>query len=449
MAPTDNDKDREIVVTRYRIKGERIQGTAEEDPLLERCLDIVEGTMRSGMTQEVIRNVVHKIGATKTEWHAQRHIRGNQRFFAALRTAAMFRGISARANNLYHDSRYIALCRAREKALTYLNLKSLGAEKRVFLTAHLVRMTRELAGILFVLPELLPTSYLGLLSPKRTRPADRKRKYSGPIPCEHELVRRRREVAATLLWNEPVPILIDKRNEDAVQWHLEPENPDDSGHREKSHGFLWGRRILVSLPINEVLGGSISSESLWAAIQDMARKADADRLGSHKHWRGLKKLSLRIDRQRLEVIVRSGGSQAIWARILGEAYDETLRHIDDYYGGKAGKRRGKRDRGGIADMIRRINAVEEAFETRNWELKKSPREDIEDRIASNPAYDHDGSSEETLTEIVDWLRQALPNYGLQRKVADKVVKDMLQHRLNDGRLSEGRSPARPKGLPGD
>lgn len=311
-------------------------------------------------------------------------------------------------------------------------------------------MLNELAGTMFVLPKLIPTSDLRLVIPERDRarrvaPGHR-RKSSGTPVDEIERDQKHKEIAAALLWNEPVPILIDKRNEDAVSWHLEPETPRDEARRDRRHGFLWGRRIIVSLPIDEILAASVYRDDLWAVIEDFARKVDADRLRSSRDWRALKQSSLGSVRKRLADIARGAEGSTTWARVLGDAYDKALRHIEAYYATKAGKRRGRRNRGGITDMIGHIAKIQEAFTDRGDEIKRRVAGFREDRVSVSPPCGSEADGE-VLGEVVDWLLKNLGNYGLSVKDVRTVVKDMLHDRQQDGRLAEGCELAMIKGGP--
>lgn len=412
------------------------------DPILERCLDIIEDIMDEEFSSGTcIRKAVRDLGPGKKEWHAKRHIKGNGRFFSALRTAAVIRGVRARASILCHDTDYIALCRSLDRALKLLKRDGLDIGGRLAVARESARKITELAGVLFVLPRLIPTSDLGPLQRKY------KRERAGTAGAEQ----RRQEIVADLLWNEPVPILVDKLNEDAIQWHLAPENPGDAARRHVSHGFLWGRRMVVSMPIEEALGGRIGGEAIWAMVQDLARRADRERKEASRRWRDEKAKAIEGERRRLAALAKGGGHLSACAEMLMDVCDELLKHVDGYYSTRPGKARGKRDRGGVCSMLGRIGIIEEAFGERNRSIRESVRipgadgdhtslvGDVPDRRAT------DASEGEVLAEVTQWLMENLPRHGLDRKKANQVVKHMLEDRLRDGRMAGGRTPGQPKG----
>ena len=458
-AHAENQGDR---VAEYRVHRAREQSPECSNPILERCLDIIESIKaREFAGESGIRAAVRHLAPAKKEWQTTCKIKANERFFVALRTAAMHRGVRSRANDLRHDTEYIALCRALDRALKLRRRGDLDPIRRMGIATLSVRTLKELAGVLFVLPDIIQTSDLSLLTPKgKPDPVDDfdpdmprpRSKETGVEDADTE--QKRREIIEHLLWNEPVPILISKANQDTVQWHLAPEVPDDASRRDVRHDFLYGRRMVVSIPIDEALGGRVKAETLWAVIQDMARRVESERMSACKRWRAAKEATIRAERQKLTALTAGGKPTAACADPLLRAYDELLKHVDDYYSTRRGKARGKRDRGGVSDMLHRIGLIEEAFGTRNRGIRESfhlagVREDgtsqgrdVPDRSADN-AHDYSDS----LKEVCVWLRENLPDYGLERGDADEVVKDLLKYRMRDGRMSGGRTTAPSRGKP--
>jgi hypothetical protein len=187
------------------------------------------------------------------------HFDTNAECFASLELTVRREAVRTRIRTLLSKMPYRRLCQDRERTIGAVQKHASGDP--AFAKRRLVDLVdacyNDIAGVLFRLPRLIPIAELR--SPSRGTISD-------------------------MMWNEPVPILIDEGNSTAVRQHLMPDLPDPKIAASTQGCYLWGRRALVSFFL---LDGPDQSTSFTA---------DDERLDSKEKQKTL--------RERLEFMVR-------------------------------------------------------------------------------------------------------------------------------------------------
>lgn len=180
-----------------------------------------------------IEGIIGCVRPLLSEYRQANHFDTNAECFASLELTVRREAVRTRIQTLLSKMPYRRLCQDKERTMIAVRKLASGdpsfAENRVL---DLVDACyNDIAGVLFRLPRLISIA---------------------------ELKNPTRDTIHDMMWNEPVPVVIDEGNNVAVRQHLMPDLPDPRIAATTQGCYLWGRRALVSFFL---LDGPDQSES--------------------------------------------------------------------------------------------------------------------------------------------------------------------------------------------